>query len=147
MGELSYECKEPEELTQNNINTNIINTEVRDLFDLIYDKVFEVLIPNSLWGIHRCPNRSLVCFTYMDISKLQVTKILTIFEDASVQLIFNGTLIKTLQLLQDIMDLHSLAVVLSEMDNWSLSSDIETNAECTVFAEPNDDICWITEDN
>lgn len=145
--ESSCEYQETNELNENNIDQDLYNTQLIDLFSLIYDKAYEVVTPNSLWGIHRCPNRLFVCFSYMDISKLQITKMLRIFDDASVQMIFNGNLIKNLQLLHDIVDLESLAVQLRQMDNWHLCYGTETNANCEVVVESSDGNCWSTENN
>ncbi|XP_065365181.1 uncharacterized protein LOC135958223 [Calliphora vicina] len=147
--EPNYECDEAnEESASLNANSeNLAMAKLMDLFNLLYDNVYDVLAPNTLWGIHRCPNRSLICFSYMDVTKFQFTKMININVGGSVQLYFYGSLIRTLQLCEDIDDLDSMAIVLNHVDMWRLCFGKSSNSECEIVVEPNDDNCWSTDDN
>ncbi|XP_037811608.1 uncharacterized protein LOC119603604 [Lucilia sericata] len=143
--ETNYECEETLNATKQHLALN----KILDLFNLLYDNVYEVIAPNTLWGIHRCPNRSLICFTYMDVMKLQVSKMISITPDGLVQLIFHSSIIKTLQLVQDIDDFDSMSVLLNQVDMWRLCFGklTDSNAECEIIVEPNDDNSWSTDEN
>ncbi|KAI8127955.1 hypothetical protein FF38_08959 [Lucilia cuprina] len=143
--ETSYECEE----TLNTNKQHLVLNKILDLFNLLYDNVYEVIAPNTLWGIHRCPHRSMICFTYMDVTKLQVSKMISITPDGLVQLIIHGSTIKTLELVQDIDDFDSMSVLLNQVDMWRLCFGklTDSNAECEIIVEPNDDNSWSTDDN
>ncbi|KAM7347977.1 uncharacterized protein ACRADG_007443 [Cochliomyia hominivorax] len=148
MEDNSYGTEPVNVSTSSNINQELIVTQIIELFNLLYDKVYDVLMPNTLWGIHRCPKRSLICFSYMDILKFQVTKMISIYEDSLIQLIFNGTVIKTLKLVEDVTDLDSLSVLLIQVDKWRLCFGRETNPECEIVVESEmDDNYYCADDN
>lgn len=120
--------------------------ESLNLFNFFYDNVYEVLIPNTLWGIHRCPQRSFLCFSCVDAFKMQTTKMLVVKSDGSIQLIIEGN-VKNLNLVHDIDDLDSLSILLNKMDVGRLCFGRATNVNCDFIVEPNDDNFWFTDDN
>lgn len=43
----------------------------REIFDAIYDDIYEVVLPNPLWGIHRDPeDRQYIAFTTFNANKM-----------------------------------------------------------------------------
>lgn len=116
---------------------------ILDLFNTMYDNVYDILTPNSLWGIHRCPNRSIIYFSYMDMEKMQVTKMITIDSKGFVKLFAYARLTKMLHLIDDIDDVNSLSILLKQVDLWSFCF----GQDCENVVEPSDDNCWCTDEN
>uniref|UniRef100_U5EPI9 THAP-type domain-containing protein n=1 Tax=Corethrella appendiculata TaxID=1370023 RepID=U5EPI9_9DIPT len=54
------------------------NNEPNPEFDNLYDEVFEIELPSTLWGIHRDPDREFLAFTEFNISLMMPSKILLI---------------------------------------------------------------------
>ena len=48
------------------------------LYNNLYDDIFEVQLPNTLWGLHRCPERTAIVFSEMNMQTLALDKMLTI---------------------------------------------------------------------
>ena len=115
------------------------NLTILNSFNLLYDNCYEVLLPNSLWGIHRCPNRSALCFSFMDINQMKATKIVIIAVDGAIQLYANGFLISNLQLTKDIDDLDGLSILLNQVDLWRFCFGQTSNENCEIVVEPSDE--------
>ncbi|TMW45023.1 hypothetical protein DOY81_009897, partial [Sarcophaga bullata] len=131
------EC--PEAYNDNNDMDLEESLTILNLFNLLYDNCYDILLPNSLWGIHRCPNRSALCFSFMDINQMKVTKIVTITMDGAIQLYANGFLISNLQLTQDIDDLDGLSILLNQVDLWRFCFGQSSNENCEIVVESNDE--------
>lgn len=60
-----------EEIDENDENEN-------EEFDSMYDDVFEIELPDTLWGLHRDPNRKFIVFSKYDAIVMNTTKSLYI---------------------------------------------------------------------
>ena len=131
------EC--PEVSNDNNDMDLEENLSILNSFNLLYDNCYEVLLPNSLWGIHRCPNRSALCFSFMDINQMKVTKIVIITVDGTIQLYANEFLISNLQLTKDLDDLDGLSILLNQVDLWHFCFGQSSNENCEIVVETSDE--------
>lgn len=48
------------------------------IFEAIYDDIYEVVLPNTLWGIHRDPDQKFIAFTQFDPVKMNCGKLLLV---------------------------------------------------------------------
>lgn len=49
-----------------------------DSFESLYDEIYEVELPATMYGIHRDPERQHIVFTLFDVERMQTTKVLRI---------------------------------------------------------------------
>lgn len=109
------------------------------LFNSLYDNCHEVILPNSLWGLHRCPKRSAFCFSYMNVTQMKITKIVTITMDGGIQIYANTFLINNLQLANDVYDLNDLSILLNQVDLWRFCNGQSSNENCEIVVESNNE--------
>lgn len=65
--------------------------EKRLIFDAVYDDIYEVVLPNTLWGIHRDPeDRQYIAFTMFDANKMNSSIAMKITNTYSVKVLANG---------------------------------------------------------
>lgn len=50
------------------------NYSKRKTFEIIYDDIYEVVLPSTLWGIHRDPDQKFIAFTQFDPVKMNCSK-------------------------------------------------------------------------
>lgn len=55
-----------------------ISPEVDASFELLYDDIYEVMLPDTMYGIHRDPDRSFIVFSKFDVGRMCATKVLHI---------------------------------------------------------------------
>ncbi|XP_036318782.1 uncharacterized protein LOC118733485 [Rhagoletis pomonella] len=53
-------------------------------FDL-FDSVFEVVLPTTLWGVHRSPNQKRIMFVCIDEEELNINKMLTVNDTGEIK--------------------------------------------------------------
>lgn len=45
--------------------------DMRQIFDTVYDDIYEIVLPNTLWGIHRDPEeRQFIAFSMFDVKQM-----------------------------------------------------------------------------
>lgn len=73
---------DPEEHVISNLN--------EEDFENLYDSIFEVTLPNCLWGFHRCPLKSFIAITKFDQQSMFAAKVIFIKNNFSYELHENG---------------------------------------------------------
>lgn len=92
-----------------------LSTEQREqIFDSIYDDVYEIVLPTTLWGIHRDSDRKYITFTKFDVDKMACSKILHVNIDFEIKISIDGVLKKTTNV--DIVSVDVLTHLLNELD-------------------------------
>ncbi|XP_055300746.1 uncharacterized protein LOC129567660 [Sitodiplosis mosellana] len=67
------------------------DAEKRQIFDTVYDDIYEVVLPNTLWGIHRDPeDRQYIAFTMFDASAMNSAIAVKITDTFSAKVFANG---------------------------------------------------------
>jgi hypothetical protein len=75
----------------------IIKTEVVDdddnleLFENLYDEVHDVTLPNTLYGINRCPDRQFIVFNEFNVKSMGFKKYLFIDSSLNCKVCINGS--------------------------------------------------------
>lgn len=74
------------------ISNEMIKDEVkRQTFDAVYDDIYEVVLPNTLWGIHRDPEeRTYIAFTLFNAKDMNCSIAVKISNDFNVNVFVNG---------------------------------------------------------
>lgn len=97
-----------------------LSTEQKEqIFDSVYDDVYEIVLPTTLWGIHRDPDRKYITFTKFDIDKMACSKILHVNNDFEIKISIDGVLKKAANM--DIVSVDILTDHLNELDEASSS--------------------------
>lgn len=73
------------------ISNEMISDEVkRQTFDAVYDDIYEVVLPNTLWGIHRAEERRYIAFTMFNAKDMNCSIAVKISNDFNVNVFVNG---------------------------------------------------------
>lgn len=65
--------------------------EKHQIFDAVYDDIYEVILPNTLWGIHRDPeDRQYIAFTLFDAKQMNCSIAVKITDNFELQTYRNG---------------------------------------------------------
>lgn len=78
--------------TQKNIKVERLSAEEKhQVFETVYDDIYEVTLPNTLWGIHRDPeDRQYIAFTKFDASEMKSTIAVKITNNFDLKVHVNG---------------------------------------------------------
>lgn len=93
--------------------------EREQIFDSIYDDVYEIVLPTTLWGIHRDSDRKYITFTKFDIDKMACSKILHVNNEFEIKISIDGVLKKTTDM--KIISVQVLTDLLNELDETGSS--------------------------
>lgn len=86
-------------------------------FDLVYDDVYEIVLPSTLWGIHRDPiNRQYIAFTKFDVNKMTCTKVLNINNEFEMKVLVDGVQKKASSL--DVINVDVITSLLNQLDEF-----------------------------
>lgn len=65
----------------------------KNCFETVYDDIYEVVLPSTLWGIHRDPEHKFIAFSMFDVSKMGNTKLLYVTDTFEIRVHMNGLLV------------------------------------------------------
>lgn len=89
---------------QNGVKTEnrLTDDEKRQIFDAVYDDIYEVVLPNTLWGIHRDPeDRQYIAFTMFDAETMNSSIAVKITDTFNLKVFANGVQ-KTCEILPEL---------------------------------------------
>lgn len=96
--------------------------EKRQIFDSVYDDIYEVVLPNTLWGIHRDPEeRQYIVFTLFDAIAMKCSIAVKITDTFTLTISDHGEE-KTANTLNE-LSVETLSKLLSELNE-------NTNLDC-----------------
>lgn len=62
----------------------------RQIFDTVYDDIYEVVLPNTLWGTHRDEYRQYIAFTLFDATAMNCLIAVKITDTFNLNVYMNG---------------------------------------------------------
>lgn len=75
---------------QNGVN-RLTDDDKRQIFDTVYDDIYEVVLPNTLWGIHRDPeDRQYIAFTMFNADTMNSSIAVKITDTFNLKVFANG---------------------------------------------------------
>lgn len=110
----------------------VCSSQIDELFESIYDDIYEVVLPNTLWGVHRCPEHSSIFFSYVDPNLLRTTKVVSISSQGAIKVLLGNVLMIEQNLVTDVDSLDALTQMISEIDEILLCSKMFENNFCEV---------------
>lgn len=107
------------------------------MFESIYDDIYEVVLPNTLWGIHRDPDRRFIVFSEFDASIMNTAKLLHISDSLEMKAFIYNTEIQITK--RGDLSIEILTDALSELDDHRPCALIKSGVpECEVLASVGD---------
>lgn len=94
------------------------------IFESIYDDIYEVVLPSTLWGIHRDPERKFIVFSEFDVSTMDTAKLLHISDTCQLKAF-----------------IHKIEVELAKRDQLSVELLTETLGELDDITQHVNDAC------
>lgn len=67
-----------------------VDEDTLELFENLYDEVMDVTLPNTLYGINRCPERDFIVFNKFDVNRMGFSKYLYIHKSLNCKLFIGG---------------------------------------------------------
>jgi glutamate synthase domain-containing protein 1 len=67
-----------------------LDDEKLEAFEMLYDEIHDVTLPNTLWGHHRCSERKFAVFSRFHEEKMSFNKFLFINERLTCKVFING---------------------------------------------------------
>lgn len=71
-------------------NPDPVDEENLELFENLYDEVHDVTLPNTLYGINRCPDRQFIVFNQFNFKSMDFRKYLFIESSLNCKVYING---------------------------------------------------------
>lgn len=90
-----YTLLDPKNETSNPTEKIEVESEEEnsDKFESIYEDIFEVMLPSTLWGIHRDPERKFIAFSEFDKSSMVTKKLFYLDHKSNYNLIVGNVCI------------------------------------------------------
>ncbi|XP_055371389.1 uncharacterized protein LOC129605569 [Condylostylus longicornis] len=120
-------------------NNKQVQKEKIKIFNDLYEDIFEVELPSTLWAIHRDPSNVFIAFTYFDPILYLSSKSIILYNNlkAAVNLFNKHFLEKDLN---DSYSIEDVGELLKEVDKIRLcSSNKELHSSCELKLSENDD--------
>lgn len=86
------------------------------LFDSIFDDIYEVELPSTLWAVHRDPERKYIVFSEFDVKTMTAAKVLHITDTCDIKAYYHTNEIPITKRNDD-LSFDMLAEVLGELDD------------------------------
>lgn len=143
--ELQDDTEEPSSyLIKNNQRTDQQSDLAYDsvdvtLFDGIYEDIYEVTLPNTLWGIHRDPNRTFIVFSYFDEKTCSMSKLIRLDNGMNTHIYLKGKLVN--EYLSN-LSIEYLTNLVSQVDEYRICEKFDFHSKCEVVAVERD-LCTV----
>lgn len=111
------------------------------LFDGIYEDIYEVTLPNTLWGIHRDPNRMFIVFSYFDGTTCSTSKLVHVDSAMNIQIFIRGKSVRK-WLSGSNLSIEYLTNLVNEVDETRICEKFDSNGQCKVVAV-NGNLCTV----
>lgn len=99
------------------------------LFDGIYEDIYEVTLPNTLWGIHRDPNRTFIVFSYFDNKTCSTSKLIHLDNSMNTHVYVKGKLVNKYM---SNLSIEYLTNLVSQVDEYRICDKFDFNSKCDV---------------
>lgn len=115
-------------------------------FDFIYDDVYEVVLPTTMYGIHRDPDRKFIVFSLFDAEKMTTIKSLYVNDRLQAKMSIDSVIIETGTFPELTVDV--LTNMLAQMDAQKLCeayddrrNEDDSKEQCLVLTTDGSDLC------
>lgn len=115
-----------------NQENNDQKKKVHELFDTLYNDIYEITLPNTLWAIHRCPIQTAFFFSFIDTNLLRTSKLISVSSNGEVKVFFGSRLINERQLIVHINSMEVLNDLINDVDEALLCSKMFVNDFCEI---------------
>lgn len=90
------------------------------IFETIYDDIYEVVLPSTLWGIHRDPDQKFIAFTQFDSVNMNCSRALYVSNEFEIRATIAGA--DVLNETAKVLSIQFLSKTLSELDEQQSES-------------------------
>ncbi|XP_039960052.1 uncharacterized protein LOC126760505 [Bactrocera neohumeralis] len=118
--------------TENLVNCSNPITEV-DYFDNLFDSVFEVVLPTTLWGVHRSPHQKRIMFVCVDEEQLNIQKMLIVDDSGDLKMYLVSRLIREEHWPVDILTPERISDMLAELEAMQICLGANLSETCEVL--------------
>lgn len=111
-----------------------------NLFDGIYEDIYEVTLPNTLWGIHRDPNRTFIVFSYFDEKTCSMSKLIHLDNGMNTHIYIKGKLVNEYPMSN--LSIEYLTNLVGQVDEYRICEKFDFHSKCEVVAVERD-LCTV----
>ncbi|XP_011179909.1 uncharacterized protein LOC105210570 isoform X2 [Zeugodacus cucurbitae] len=102
-------------------------------FDNLFDSVFEVVLPSTLWGVHRSPHQKRIMFVYIDEEQLNIQKMLIVDDTGDLKMYLMTRLIREEHWPVDILTPERISDMLAELESMQICLGANVSEICEVL--------------
>lgn len=104
-----------------------------DSFDNLFDSVFEVVLPTTLWGVHRSPQQKRIMFVCIDEEQLNVQKMLIVDDSGDLKMYLVSRLIREEHWPVGILTPERISDMLAELEAMQICLGANLSETCEVL--------------
>lgn len=90
--------------------------DVTNDFLTLYEEIYEVTMPSTLWSLFRCPRKEFISFAFLDSSDFTFTKQVILFKDGKYKVKIKGQWFREIQLTADKINCDFISKDIEEID-------------------------------
>ena len=105
----------PKTPTKSVTKSEQVDEENLELFENLYDEVHDVTLPNTLYGINRCPERQFIVFNQFNFKSMEFKKYLFIDSSLNCKVYNNGS-VETTKLVKENCNTEFISEWLDKID-------------------------------
>lgn len=112
-----------------------VDEATKAAFENIYDDIYEVILPSTLWGVHRDPDHQFIAFSLFDLATMSTSKVLHVSNAFESRAYLYNQLISNDKLKDLTVDI--LTNILSDMDEYQVCVSVKDHrnaSDCQVLA-------------
>lgn len=109
------------------------------IFESIFDDVFEVVLPTTLWGIHRDPERKFIAFSEFDANSMTTVKLLYVSSTLELKTFLHNVELQKSK--RTDLSVETLTTSLNELDDTRACETLKLGlnlVECQIVVEEGD---------
>lgn len=130
--DVDIEMATPEEIVHDLFADVGTNELTEATFDSLYDDVFEVELPCTMYGVHRDPERTFIAFTLIDPTTMATSKALHIDRRLRTRTIVDGRHVNAIT--HDDLSPETVSEMLANLDAMQRCANIRESNDCLAIA-------------
>uniref|UniRef100_W8C6B4 THAP-type domain-containing protein n=1 Tax=Ceratitis capitata TaxID=7213 RepID=W8C6B4_CERCA len=107
-------------------------------FENLFDNVFEIVLPTTLWGVHRSTQQNRIMFVSIEEELLNINKMITVNDKGELKIYLAERVIREEQWPLSILTTEHISNMLAELESMQICPGARFSESCEVYLADND---------